>query len=111
MSVSNDEGRNVSRSEGGLKSLGFGEVFASKLSVSSTAEAGSARKSAFAGAIYTQGEAEEEAAVAMFGPSNFFDELRRGKSTALQLIVSGDLLRDRGASFRKVILTRIDKVS
>lgn len=47
----------------------------------------------------------------MFGPSNFFDELRSGKSTALQLIASGDLLRDCGASFRKVILTRIDKVS
>lgn len=56
-------------------------------------------------------KAEEEAAVAMFGPSNFFDELRWGKSTALRLIASGDLLRDRGASFRKVILTRIDKVS
>jgi hypothetical protein len=63
-----------------LKSPASGKVFASKLSVSSTAEAGSARNSAFAGAIYTQGEAEDEAAVSMFGPSNFFDELRWGKS-------------------------------
>jgi hypothetical protein len=63
------------------------------------------------GAIYVQGEAEEEAAVAMFGPTDFFGELWWGKSTTPQFIASGDLLRDRGASFRKLNLTRIDNVS
>jgi hypothetical protein len=47
----------------------------------------------------------------MFGPSEFFGELRWGKSTALRFVASGDLLRDRRASFRNVILTRIDEVS